>query len=172
MRNMLVLGLDPGLASTGYGLVRGDGQELELITYGVIRTPPTERIEERLVLLRQQLSEVIAAYRPDVAAVEEVFFGANARTALAVGQARGVLLLTLAEAGLPIAEYTPPQVKQSVTGYGRAEKSQVQRMVATLLGLNDTPRPDDAADALAVSICHQHSAWLAALSKAQERLEQ
>ena len=168
---MLVLGLDPGLASTGYGLVRGDGQDLEMIAYGVIRTPATKRIEERLVLLHRELTEIIAAYRPGVAAVEEVFFGANARTALAVGQARGVLLLTLAEAGLQVAEYTPLQVKQSVTGYGRAEKSQVQQMVAVLLGLDDTPRPDDAADALAIAICHHHSAWLVALSKAQGRVD-
>ena len=169
---MLVLGLDPGLASTGYGLVRGDGQKLELVAYDVIRTPANMTTTERLILLRQELSEVIAAYRPDAAAVEQVFFGANARTAMIVGQAVGVLLLTLAEAGLPIAEYTPPQVKQSITGYGRASKSQVQQMVAILLGLSDLPRPQDAADALAVSICHHHSAWLAALSRAQSRVDQ
>jgi crossover junction endodeoxyribonuclease RuvC len=169
---MLVLGLDPGLASTGYGLVRGDGQKLELVAYDVIRTPANITTTERLVLLRQELSEVIAAYRPDAAAVEQVFFGANARTAMIVGQALGVLLLTLAEAGLQIAEYTPPQVKQAITGYGRASKSQVQQMVAILLGLSDLPRPQDAADALAVSICHHHSAWLATLSRAQSRVDQ
>jgi crossover junction endodeoxyribonuclease RuvC len=169
---MLVLGLDPGLASTGYGLVRGDGQKLELVAYDVIRTPANITTTERLILLRQELSEVIAAYRPDAAAVEQVFFGANARTAMIVGQAVGVLLLTLAEAGLQIAEYTPPQVKQAITGYGRASKSQVQQMVAILLGLSDLPRPQDAADALAVSICHHHSAWLATLSRAQSRVDQ
>lgn len=169
---MLVLGLDPGLASTGYGLVRGDGQKLELVAYDVIRTPASMTTTERLILLRQELSEVIAAYRPDAAAVEQVFFGANARTAMIVGQAVGVLLLTLAEAGLQIAEYTPPQVKQAITGYGRASKSQVQQMVAILLGLSDLPRPQDAADALAVSICHHHSAWLATLSRAQSRVDQ
>jgi len=169
---MLVLGLDPGLASTGYGLVRGDGQKLELVAYDVIRTPANMTTTERLILLRQEPSEVIAAYRPDAAAVEQVFFGANARTAMIVGQAVGVLLLTLAEAGLQIAEYTPPQVKQSITGYGRASKSQVQQMVAILLGLSDLPRPQDAADALAVSICHHHSAWLATLSRAQSRVDQ
>lgn len=169
---MLVLGLDPGLASTGYGLVRGDGQKLELVAYDVIRTPANMTTTERLILLRQGLSEVIAAHRPDAAAVEQVFFGANARTAMIVGQALGVLLLTLAEAGLPIAEYTPLQVKQAITGYGRASKSQVQQMVAILLGLSDLPRPQDAADALAVSICHHHSAWLATLSRAQSRVDQ
>jgi crossover junction endodeoxyribonuclease RuvC len=152
--------------------VRGDGQKLELVAYDVIRTPANMTTTERLILLRQELSEVIAAYRPDAAAVEQVFFGANARTAMIVGQAVGVLLLTLAEAGLQIAEYTPPQVKQAITGYGRASKSQVQQMVAILLGLSDLPRPQDAADALAVSICHHHSAWLATLSRAQSRVDQ
>ncbi|TEU09075.1 MAG: crossover junction endodeoxyribonuclease RuvC [Anaerolineales bacterium] len=169
---MLVLGLDPGLASTGYGLVRGDGQKLELVAYDVIRTPANITTTERLILLRQGLLEVISAYRPEAAAVEQVFFGAHARTAMIVGQAVGVLLLTLAEAGLQIAEYTPPQVKQAITGYGRASKSQVQQMVAILLGLSDLPRPQDAADALAVSICHHHSAWLATLSRAQSRVDQ
>lgn len=167
---MLVLGLDPGLASAGYGIVAGDGQRLELVACGVIRTPARARVDERLMLLRRELSEIIAGCAPDEAAVERLFFGANARTAMMVGQARGVLLLTLAEAGLPIAEYTPLQVKQSITGYGRADKSQVQEMVRILLGLDDIPRPDDAADALAVSICHHHSAWLAALSDPQAKV--
>jgi len=164
---MLVLGLDPGLASTGFGIVAGDGQTLKLITYGVIHTPPRTSTAERLVLLHRELSEVIAAHRPDVAAVEELFFGVNVRTAMLVGEARGVALLTLAEAGLRVAEYTPLQVKQAITGYGRAGKSQVQQMVAVLLGLSDIPRPDDAADALAVSICHHHSAWLEPFSEGE-----
>lgn len=160
---MLVLGLDPGLATLGYGLVRGDGQELEAVAYGVVRTPAGMPIAERLVLVHDALAEIIAMYRPDEAAVEELFFGTNARTAIMVGEARGVVLLTLAQAGLPIAEYTPMQVKQATTGYGQAVKQQVQEMVRILLCLDAVPRPDDAADALAVSICHHHSARLAAL---------
>ncbi|MHB0857265.1 MAG: crossover junction endodeoxyribonuclease RuvC [Anaerolineae bacterium] len=160
---MLVLGLDPGLATLGYGLVRGDGQELEAVAYGVVRTPAGMSIAKRLILLYDALSEIIETYRPDEAAVEELFFGANTRTAIMVGEARGVVLLTLAQAGLPIAEYTPMQVKQATTGYGQAVKQQVQEMVRILLCLDAIPRPDDAADALAVSICHHHSARLAAL---------
>ncbi|MHB1295422.1 MAG: crossover junction endodeoxyribonuclease RuvC [Anaerolineae bacterium] len=160
---MLVLGLDPGLATLGYGLVRGDGQELEAVAYGVVRTPAGMAIAERLVLLHDALAEIIARYRPDESAVEELFFGTNARTAIMVGEARGVVLLTLAQAGLPIAEYTPMQVKQATTGYGQAVKQQVQEMVRILLCLDAIPRPDDAADALAVSICHHHSARLMAL---------
>jgi len=167
---MLVLGLDPGLAITGYGFVTGDSRELAPIAHGVIRTPAGIDTPQRLVLLHQELSRLIAAYRPDAAAVEELFFGANARTAIMVGQARGVLLLTLSQAGLPIAEYTPLQVKQTITGYGRADKSQVQEMVRILLGLNDIPRPDDAADALAVSICHHHSAWPARFVQLQAKV--
>jgi crossover junction endodeoxyribonuclease RuvC len=162
---MLVLGIDPGLATMGYGLVRDEDQALVPITFGVIRTPPKVATAERLMQLHRELDELLTVYHPDVAAVEELFFSTNARTALAVGEARGVALLTLAQAGLPIAEYTPMQVKQAVTGYGGAHKMQIQQMVRILLGLDDIPRPDDAADALAVSICHHHSARLAALTQ-------
>jgi len=168
---MLVLGLDPGLAATGYGLVRGDRQRLEAVAYGVLRTPAKASMPERLALLHRELSDILARYRPDQAAVEDLFFGINAQTAMMVGHARGVLLLTLAEAGLQVAEYTPPQVKQAITGYGRADKSQVQHMVRILLGLTDVPRPDDAADALAVSICHHHSAWLNELPSLQAKVD-
>lgn len=160
---MLVLGIDPGLAITGYGLVEGDGQDLAMVKYGVVRTPAKTPIADRLVQLHGELSELIAAFRPDAAAVEELFFSTNAQTAIMVGQARGVALLSLAEADISIAEYTPLQIKQAITGYGGAEKAQVQEMVRLLLGLGEIPRPDDAADGLAVSICHHHSIHLARL---------
>jgi len=157
------LGIDPGLATTGYGLVEGDGQRLELVAYGVVRTPAKTPIARRLLQLHDELAEILREYRPDEAAVEELFFSTNARTAIVVGEARGVVILTLAEAGLPIAEYTPLQVKQAITGYGQADKAQVQQMVSLLLNLRYVPQPDDAADALAISVCHHHSAKLAAL---------
>lgn len=160
---MLVLGLDPGLAITGYGLVEGDDQKLVPVACGVIRTPAKTPIADRLVQLHTDLSRILTQYCPDVAAVEELFFSTNTRTAMIVGEARGVLLLTLAQAGLEVAEYTPLQIKQAITGYGRANKAQVQEMVRLLLNLRDVPRPDDAADALAVSICHHHSARMMAL---------
>jgi crossover junction endodeoxyribonuclease RuvC len=163
---MLVLGIDPGLATTGYGLTLGDGQRLELVAYGTIRTPPKTPTAERLMLLHDGLAAILAQYHPDEAAVEELFFSTNARTAIAVGQARGVVILTLAEAGLSIAEYTPLEVKQAITGYGQADKTQVQQMVRLLLGLSVPPQPDDAADALAISICHHNSMRLASLSAA------
>ena len=136
---MLVLGLDPGLAITGFGLIRGDGQHLELEEYGVIRTDAGLGMSERLVLLHDALQEVLARHAPDVAAVEELFFSTNARTAMLVGEARGVLLLTLAQSGLPIYEYTPMQVKQAITGYGGADKNQIQQMVRLLLALDTAP---------------------------------
>jgi crossover junction endodeoxyribonuclease RuvC len=160
---MLVLGLDPGLATTGFGLVGGDDQGLELVEYGVIRTEAGVALAERLVLLHDAIAELVARSAPDVAAVEELFFSTNARTAMLVGEARGVLLLTLAQAGLPIYEYKPMQVKQAITGYGSADKNQIQQMVRLLLNLDAAPEPDDAADALAVSICHHHSARVVAL---------
>jgi crossover junction endodeoxyribonuclease RuvC len=162
----LILGLDPGLAITGYGLVASDGQKLSSITHGVIRTPADMPNIERLVSIHTAVTEIVQCYTPDEAAVEELFFSTNARTAMSVGQARGVLLLALAQSGLDVAEYTPMQIKQSVTGYGNADKAQVQEMVRLLLNLAEVPRPDDAADALAVAICHLHSARLQALLRA------
>lgn len=168
---MLVLGLDPGLAITGYGLVAAAGQSLSPLAYGVIRTPTDASLAERLSRLYHQVRELIAEHRPDVAAVEELFFSSNARTAMTVGHARGVLLLALSESKLPIVEYTPMQVKLAVTGYGGAGKLQMQEMVRLLLGLEHVPRPDDAADALGVAICHHHSARLRELVD-RERGEQ
>lgn len=151
----LVLGIDPGTATTGYGLVRAlaDGR-LESPAYGVIETPAGWPAHQRLSLLYHRLSELLLLHRPDSCAVEKLFFQRNISTAIAVGQARGVALLAIAEAGLDVGEYTPNEVKQAVVGYGSAAKSQVQEMVRILLNLNEIPKPDDAADALAVAICH------------------
>ncbi len=156
---MLVLGIDPGTATTGYGLVRQlSGRQVELVDYGVIRTPANQPMAERLRQLYHDLSAIIAKYAPDEAAVEELFFSRNVTTALSVGQARGVAILAAAEAGLPVHEYKPREVKQAVVGYGNASKEQVQQMVRVLLNIDEVPRPDDAADAVAVAICHIHSA--------------
>lgn len=156
---MLVLGIDPGTATTGYGLVRQttDGG-LQAVDHGVILTPAKTAMPERLVMLYEQLQEIILLHRPDSSAVEELFFQRNVKTAISVGQGRGVVLLALAQAGLPVAEYAPNEIKQAVTGYGGADKRQMQEMVKMLLGLEKVPKPDDAADALAVAICHLHSA--------------
>jgi len=156
---VLVIGIDPGIATTGYGLVQEakDGS-LALVTYGVIETPAGMPLPERLLLLHGKLSDLLLLHHPASGAVEKLFFQRNVRTAMTVGQARGVALLALAQAGLSAAEYTPLEVKQAVAGYGGADKNQVQQMVRALLGLADIPRPDDAADALAVAICHAHSA--------------
>jgi crossover junction endodeoxyribonuclease RuvC len=156
------LGIDPGTAITGYGIVEGQGDNLKVVTYGAITTPPHQALPQRLQDIYRQLRALIAEWQPDSAAVEELFFSKNARTALSVGHARGVALLALTEANLPVEEYKPAEVKLAVSGYGGAPKSQMQSMVQTLLGLDDIPRPDDAADALAVAICHLHSArWKA-----------
>lgn len=150
---MHVLGIDPGTALLGYGLVREQGGRREAVTYGVLRTPAHMAPAERLLQLYEGVSGLLAAHRPDVVAVEELFFSRNVTSALAVGQARGVVLLAAAQAGLPVAEYKPAQVKQAVAGYGKAEKPQVQQMVRMALGLSAVPKPDDTADALAVALC-------------------
>jgi crossover junction endodeoxyribonuclease RuvC len=160
---VLILGIDPGTAITGYGLVLENRQGLALVDYGVITTPSGQPLPERLQTIYQGLTRVIHEHRPGAAAVEELFFSRNARTALSVGHARGVTLLALADAGLPIFEYKPLEIKQSVAGYGGAKKQQVQEMVRMLLDLDHVPQPDDAADAVAVAICHIHSARMAAL---------
>lgn len=154
---MRVLGVDPGTARMGWGVVEGE-EEPRLVAYGTLTTaagrPPSDRLYELFLALR----EVVACHQPDTAALEELFFARNVRTALAVGQARGAALVALAEAGLVVHEYSPLEVKMAVTGYGGAEKAQVQEMVRALLSLAEIPRPDDAADALAVALCHLHSA--------------
>lgn len=160
---MLVLGVDPGTAITGYGLVEERENDLTLVAYGTVTTSAEMPLAARLQRIYQELSTIIATYRPAEAAVEELFFSRNTRTALAVGQARGVALLALANAGLPIREYTPLQIKQAITGYGQASKQQMQKMVRLLLKLDAVPQPDDAADAIAAAICHIHSQRLRAI---------
>ncbi|NMC85410.1 MAG: crossover junction endodeoxyribonuclease RuvC [Anaerolineaceae bacterium] len=162
---MLVIGLDPGTATTGYGIIEeNDRKEIRLVTYGIIATPAGLAAEQRLLAINQQLSELLLLHRPDFGAVEKLFFQKNVTTAIAVGQARGVILLSLAQQSIPLAEYTPNEVKQAVTGYGSADKKQVQEMVRTILQLPAIPKPDDAADALAIALCHLQS-------RAYQRLE-
>ncbi|MFW6082978.1 MAG: crossover junction endodeoxyribonuclease RuvC [Chloroflexota bacterium] len=165
VRARRVLGVDPGTATTGYGVVEQRGNRLKALASGVIRTDADQSTPARLQVIHRQLQTLATEWRPEEAAVEELFFSNNVRTAMSVGQARGVAILALADAGLPVAEYTPLAVKQAVTGYGRADKAQMQEMVRMLLGLSEIPRPDDAADALAVAICHLHSARLRALAE-------
>jgi len=155
----LALGIDPGTATTGYGFVRlmPDG-ELVAVSYGVILTPKDETASARLEMIYDQLSDLLKEYKPETAAVEKLFFARNVTTGIAVGQARGVVMLALQKAGVEIFEYTPKEVKNAVAGYGGAEKRQVQEMVRALLQLDSIPKPDDAADALAVAITHLNTA--------------
>jgi len=162
---VLVIGIDPGTATTGYGLVRETETELECVAYGVVTTPAGQPLPKRLQTIHRQLKTVITLHRPDTGAVEKLFFQKNVTTAMSVGQGRGVALLALAECGLEVGEYTPLQVKQAVAGYGGADKRQMQEMVRTLLNLESIPKPDDAADALAVAICHLYSAKMKALTE-------
>ncbi|MBP1703311.1 MAG: crossover junction endodeoxyribonuclease RuvC [Chloroflexi bacterium] len=154
---MLVIGIDPGTATTGYGLVREERDgSLAVVDYGVVLTSPDFPMPERLLEMYRRLKEILLLHRPESGAVEKLFFARNSRTAISVGQGRGVAMLALAEAGMPVAEYTPMEVKQAVAGYGGADKTQIQEMVRLLLGMGSIPKPDDAADALAVAICHLH----------------
>ncbi|MFW5856229.1 MAG: crossover junction endodeoxyribonuclease RuvC [Bacillota bacterium] len=154
---MLIMGIDPGLATVGYSLVKSEGNKFSCLDYSTIKTAADMENVNRLNLIYNRLMEIIDEYQPQQMAVEELFFNKNVKTAIRVGQARGVILLTGARADLEVFEYTPLQVKQAVVGYGRARKEQVQQMVKSLLNLNEIPTPDDAADALAVSICHAHT---------------
>lgn len=162
---MIILGVDPGTAITGYGIVRSEDDHLVLMDYGAITTPADWHLPQRLQHIYRELAALITKYQPTDAVVEKLFFSKNVRTALSVGQARGVALLAAAQANLTIHEYTPLQVKQAVVGYGRAEKTQIQQMVKMLLRLDFVPQPDDAADALAVAICHAHSARMTRLTE-------
>jgi crossover junction endodeoxyribonuclease RuvC len=157
---MRVIGIDPGVAIVGFGVVDYLAHQLRPIQYGCITTEANEDPALRLQQIFHTSIKLIDDYKPDVMAIEKLFFNRNVTTALAVGQARGVLLLAAMERGLSIAEYTPLQVKQAIVGYGKAEKKQVQEMVRMFLKLKETPRPDDAADALAIAICHAHSATI------------
>ena len=155
---MLVLGIDPGTATTGYGLVREHPNgDLESVAYGVIKTPARTPMQDRLLQIHTEITELIAAHQPDAAAVETLYFGKNVTTAITVAQGRGVILLALAEAGLPIREYKPAEIKQAIAGYGNADKWQVQEMIRQLLNLDEIPRPDDAADGLGIAITDLNS---------------
>lgn len=154
---MRILGIDPGTAITGYGIVDEVNGNLVPVAYGVIRTSSKMEMPKRLQVLHQELTQLLEDFKPDTAGVEELFFGRNATTAITVGQARGVVLLCLVNAGISIGEYSPPKIKSAITGYGNADKKQMQLMVQSLLDLEETPKPDDAADGLAVAITHyQH----------------
>ncbi|MBR5859534.1 MAG: crossover junction endodeoxyribonuclease RuvC [Clostridia bacterium] len=151
---MLILGIDPGLATIGFGLVMKNGEKYRALEYGAITTAPKQMIEKRLAEIYDSMIEILTKYKPDCMAIEEIFFNNNITTAIDVSMARGVILLAAQKCGVDIYEYTPLEVKSSVVGYGRAEKQQVQYMVRLLLGLNETPKPDDTADALALALCH------------------
>lgn len=165
---MIILGVDPGTATTGYGLIEEKSGKLSLVDYGVIVTEPKQPLENRLELLYDQLGDIIDEYNPDEIAVEELFFSSNAKTAMSVGQARGVILLAAKKSGVNIAEYTPNQVKNGICGNGNADKKQVQKMVQMLLKLTEIPQPDDAADALAIAICHASARGIEYRIKNQE----
>lgn len=154
---MIIIGIDPGYAIVGIGVIEYRGNKFRTIEYNAITTPAGMPTVERLKKIYQEMTMYIDKYNPDAVAIEELFFNSNQKTAINVAQARGVLLVAVANRNIPIHEYTPLQVKQSVTGYGRADKKQIQQMVKMMLGLNAIPKPDDAADALAIAICHAHS---------------
>jgi crossover junction endodeoxyribonuclease RuvC len=154
---MRILGVDPGLATVGFGIVDFDGNCFKTMEYGTVHSPAKAKTPDRLKMIYDDMCYIIEKYKPDEVAIEELFFNANVKTAIAVGQARGVLILSAANQSIPVYEYTPLQVKQAVVGYGRAEKIQVQQMVKSILGLDRMPKPDDAADALAIAICHGHA---------------
>ncbi|MDQ3943215.1 MAG: crossover junction endodeoxyribonuclease RuvC [Actinomycetota bacterium] len=156
-RGQTILGIDPGTATMGWGVIRQDGNRLRYVQHGAVRTPPAWEMPRRLSRLFDGVTELVRGYRPEAVAVEELFFNTNVTTAITVGQARGVALLAAYRAGIEVFEYTPLQVKQAITSYGRADKRQVQEMVRTLLNLREIPRPDDAADGLAIAICHAFS---------------
>lgn len=153
----LALGIDPGTAATGYGLVGRVGEEMQLMEHGVIRTSPEQTAPQRLLEIYSHVLDLIHRHGPTEVAVEKIFLGRNAASAMAVGQARGVVLLAAGQAGVVVYEYTPQQVKQAVAGYGRATKDQIQEVLRQSLNLDDPPRPHHAADAIAVALCHLHS---------------
>lgn len=154
---MVILGIDPGSHITGYGLIRANGSHIEALKYGCIRTRSTDIASKRYAQIYEGLQEVLQEIRPDQAAVESLFFCKNVRSAIKIGEARGVALLSLGKLDIPVHEYAPRRVKQAVVGFGGAQKSQVQTMVVKLLGLKETPKPEDITDALAIAICHLHS---------------
>ena len=154
---VIILGIDPGLAIVGWGVIDHRGPKFEVLGYGSIQTPAGMPTEQRLCAIYDDLAEIIKKYKPEQMAVEELFFNTNQTTGIRVAEARGVILLCATRLGVPVFEYTPLQVKQSVVGYGRADKKQVITMVTMFLGLKSPPKPDDTADALAIAVCHAHS---------------
>lgn len=155
---MRILGIDPGYAILGWGVIEMKGNHFKVVDYGAVTTDAKMEMPDRLKILYNSLMDIIVQYEPEVASIEELFFNTNAKTAILVGQARGVAVLACANSGLEIEEYTPLQIKQALVGYGRAEKKQVQLMVKTILNLKEIPKPDDTADALAAAVCHGHAA--------------
>jgi len=155
---VLILGIDPGYAIVGFGLVESSGSKQRMVACGAINTPAGVRLSARLLQIASDLEELISKFNPDALAIEELFFNNNVTTGIGVAQARGVVLMTAEKMGLPIYEYNPSQVKQAVVGYGKAEKRQVMDMTKRLLGLSAVPKPDDAADAVAIALCHARSA--------------
>lgn len=154
---MIILGIDPGIAIVGWGVIEFSGNKMKPLAYGAITTPAHTPLTSRLKSIYEDLSIIIDKYKPEAMAVEELFFNTNVKTAITVAHARGIVLLCASQKGIPDFEYTPLQVKQALTGYGRADKAQIQNMVKIMLGLNAVPKPDDTADALAIAICHAHS---------------
>lgn len=154
---MRVLGIDPGLAIVGYSIIETDANKIKMLEYGCIKTEAEISTPDRLNIIFNRLNEIIKQYNPEDMAIEELFYNKNVKTVISIGQARGVEVLSGISNGLQIYEYTPLQIKQAVVGYGRAEKKQIQNMVKFILGLDEIPKPDDAADALAVAICHSFS---------------
>lgn len=163
---MLILGIDPGYAIVGFGLVESQGMRQKLVACGAINTPAGVRLSARLFQISNDLEELICRFKPDAMAIEELFFNNNVTTGIGVAQARGVILMTAEKMGLPVYEYNPSQVKMSVVGYGKAEKRQVMDMTKRLLGLSAVPKPDDAADAVAIALCHARSSTSLLLDKA------
>lgn len=164
--SVIILGVDPGLANTGWGVIETLGSRHRCLAYGCITTCATDSLPDRLACVHREIAQVIARYRPGECAVESVYFGSNAKSAFATGQARGVALLAMADAGLVLGEYSPVQIKNTVVGTGSADKSQIAYMVRVLLGLAEEPAPDHAADALAAAICHAHMRGTRALEQA------
>lgn len=155
---MKILGIDPGYAILGWGIIEKTGNRFRPVDYGAITTDKDMPMPERLQVLYDELREIIREYNPEVASIEKLFFNTNTTTAINVGQARGVAILACIKGNLQVAEYTPLEIKQALVGYGRADKKQIQFMVKTMLNLKEVPKPDDTADALAAAICHAHSA--------------
>jgi crossover junction endodeoxyribonuclease RuvC len=162
---MIIMGIDPGFAITGYGIVKYEGNRFASIDYGAVTTDSSMELPKRMLLLYNGLTDIIKEFRPEAIAIEELFFNKNTKTALNVGHGRGVAVLAAAQSGIDVFEYTPLQVKQAVVGYGRAEKAQVQQMIKVILNLSEIPKPDDVADALAVAVCHGSSYKMASFGR-------